>query len=332
MRELRVAGTPVAPGESREIQLKVSEFHTAVPVTIPVTVVRGRRDGPCLFVTAGVHGDELNGVEIVRRLLYEGRYEGLSGTLLLVPIVNRFGFLSHSRYLPDRRDLNRCFPGDPAGHAGQRIAHRIFEEIVRPCDFGIDLHTASAERTNLPHVRGDLAIEGIRRMARAFGREVVVDHPGEKGTLRWAAGRSGVKVLNFEAGAPHRIQRRVIRRGFEGVRNVMADLGMIRRKPRRPPFQVVVRSAEWLRAERGGLLQIRKRPGELVYVGETIAQTSNPFGPETEPLRSPVTGLVIGVTTSPLVVPGDAVCHVARLDKSLHLVEKVLGTPPGGDS
>jgi len=320
--ELKIGGKPVNPGEAQEILLKISEFYTAQPVNIPVTVIRGVEDGPRVFLTAAIHGDELNGVEIVRTIMSELDPAHLKGTVLCTPVLNRWGFLSHSRYLPGRRDLNRYFPGNPSGNLAARVAHKIFVEIVQGSECGIDMHTASVGRTNLAHIRGDMDNEKVRRMAKAFGTEIIIDRPTRGRTLRSAATRAGIPTIILEAGETFRFQRAMVNKGVAGVRNVLADLGMIEGSVQEPRFQVIVKVSEWIRAERGGILEIQIRPGYLLYEGDEIAVVSTPFGREVTTLRSPLTGLVIGITTIPLVQPGEAICHIAKLEKTLPTVEK----------
>jgi uncharacterized protein len=328
--ELKIAGKTILPGETQEILLKISEFYTAQPVNIPLTVLRGAEEGPRVFLTAAIHGDELNGVEIVRTIMTELDPARLKGTVLCTPVLNRWGFLSHSRYLPGRRDLNRYFPGNPEGNLAARVAHKIFTEIVQQSEYGIDMHTAAVGRTNLAHIRGDMDDEKVRRMAKAFGTEIIIDQPAAGGTLRSAATRAGVPTIILEAGETFRFQRTMVTKGVAGVKNVLGDLGMLEWSPREPPFQVIVKVSEWVRAERGGILEIRVRPGDLIYEGNDIAVVSTPFGREVTTLKSPLTGLVIGITTIPLVQPGDAICHIAKLEKTLPTVEKYsIQSSPG---
>lgn len=327
---LTIGGREIRRGTAEQILLKVSEYYTATPINVPVTVIRGDRPGPSLFLTAAIHGDELNGVEIVRRVM-TGIVPGqLRGTLICVPVVNRTGFLTHTRYLPGRRDLNRYFPGDPLGNAAARTARTLFVEIVARARYGIDLHTASVGRTNLPHVRANMSSDGVRRLARGFGTEIIIDSTGLPGTLRAAATASGVPTIIFEAGETFRFQRAMVARGVAGVRNVLAALRMTEETPKEARFQVVVKKSEWIRSMRGGIADILVRPGEIVYAGDAVASITNPFGREVLVVRSPLTGLVIGTTTVPMVYPGDVICHVAKLEKTLATVERYCVTDSSG--
>ncbi len=318
-----VSGIRVAAGETREIYLKVSESYLSGSIQIPVTVIRGKQAGPTAFVLAAVHGDEINGTDIVRRLIFDIDHEKLSGTLIAIPVVNIPGFLTQSRYLPYHRDLNRFFPGKRKGNNAERIAFRLFQEIVLKCDFGIDLHTAADGRLNLPHVRGDMKVPRVRDLARAFGANVLVSEKGVRGSLRRSATDAGVPTILFEAGETGRFSPKVSMVGLTGVLNVLAEMKMWpAHESRRPPYQVIVRASEWVRAEKGGILELTVKPGDLIYEGDVLGSIVNPFGKTVTRMRSTVTGIVIGVTTAPLTVPGTGVVHVARLKKTLAVVER----------
>lgn len=327
---LKIGGRSIERGTTQEISLKISEFYTANPVNIPVTVIRGREPGPVVALLAAIHGDELNGVEIVRQTILGLSHDRIRGAIVCVPVVNRVGFLSHSRYLPDRRDLNRCFPGSDSGPSASRVAAAVFDEIVRRSDACVDFHTAAMGRVNLPHVRADMKGPGVPALARAFGAEFILDDRGRARSLRTAATSAGIPCVTYEAGETFKFQPREIRKGLFGVYNVLASLGLLDIPRRNPRFQVVVRRAGWLRAERGGILDLRTRPGDLLYKGDLVGIISSPFGREVVALRSPTTGVVLGTTTIPMVSPGDAVAHVARLDRSLEVVERSASLGAGG--
>lgn len=325
MTGLEISGITVAAGQTREIYLKISESFVASPIQIPVTIIRGHKPGPVAFVTAAVHGDEINGADIVRRLIFDINHEHLSGTLIAIPVVNIQGFIEQTRYLPYHRDLNRFFPGRRKGNNAERIAFKLFEEIVSKCDFGIDLHTAARGRLNLPHVRGDMSNPRVRKLAQAFGATILVDQKGVPGSLRREATDAGVPTLLFEAGETGKFSRKISLAGLRGVLNVLSVMGMwddhLREKP---PYQVIVKSSVWLRAPKGGILDLSVAPGDLVYEGDILGDTLNPFGKTVTRIKAPSTGIVIGVTTAPLTVPGTGIVHIARLKKSLRLVERSL--------
>lgn len=311
---LAFGGREIAPGDSAEIRLEVSELYTADPLYVPVTVVRGARPGPTLFLTAAVHGDELNGVAIIRNLLLDHDVSDIAGSLVAVPVVNVPGFINQSRTLPDGRDLNRSFPGTAEGSFTSRLAHRIFQDVLGRSDFGLDLHTAGGDRANYPHVRADLGNPRAAELASAFGSPVVIDGKGPRGSLRRVASDHGVPTIAYEAGSSRVFERRFIDSGLAGVLNVMRHLRMLQdRPPAEPPLRFEVKKSTWLRASVGGILDLRVSLGDAVRRGHVISVNTNPFGRERSQLVSPAGGIVIGVTRSPLVHPGDPICHLARL-------------------
>ncbi len=327
MGSFSICGISVQPGETKQIQLKVSESYLSLGIHIPATVIHGRQEGPVAFVMAATHGDEINGTDIVRRLIFGIAPEELAGTVIAIPVVNIPGFLAQSRYLPYHRDLNRFFPGKRKGNNAERIAHRLFQEVVIKCDFGIDLHTAAEGRLNLPHVRGDMAHPRVRKLARAFGATVLINNPGVKGSLRREATEAGVPTILFEAGETGRFSPRVSASGLKGVLKVFSEMGMLsdpNKASARPPFQVIVQASEWIRAEKGGILDLNVKPGDLIYEGDLIGQVLDPFGNRVTRIRAARTGIVIGVTTAPLSIPGSGIAHVAHLKKTLSMVERSL--------
>lgn len=310
-------GHRVARGDMLETDLKVSETVAHQPATVPVTILRGPRDGPVLFVTSAVHGDEINGVAIVRRLLdsLDGRLE--RGTLLAVPVANRFGFESNERYLPDRRDLNRHFPGEPLGHMADRIAHALFRHVVRAADAGIDLHTAADGNTNLCHVRGDARNAALAKLMHATGVPILVDNRGPKGSLRRAATEAGIPTLLFEAGEPGRFQRHAVEFGHHALLRLLAHHGMVTHDFRPPAFQAVVRKTHWLRVDHGGILDLHVEPGDLVRAGQTLGAIVDPFGRHVDGMASSRAGVVLSTATDPLANPGNAVVHVGEMGRRL---------------
>jgi len=326
-RSLIIAGTLIEPGETREVYLPLTEAANSRPVLLPIIVIRGENPGMRLLLTAAVHGDELNGTAILRNLLATIKPKDLNGTLIIVPVVNILGFLSRSRYLPDRRDLNRVFPGSAHGNMAQRIAHRIFDNLVKVADACIDLHTASHGRENFPHVRGKLKDLKVRKLAKSFGVPILVDDQGRTGTLRQSATKQGIPTILFEGGTANTFQPSIVRIGFNGVITFLKQLGILKKQTKstqKRSFQITVRTSKWIRAERGGLLELKTHPGNLLYRGDRIAAISNPLGREVHQLCSPMTGLVIGVTTSPVVNPGTPVVHLVKLNRTLAAVEKAI--------
>ncbi|WP_135819723.1 succinylglutamate desuccinylase/aspartoacylase family protein [Halostella litorea] len=311
-------GGSVAPGEAANIRYGVSETYLGDPVRIPVTIVNGERPGPTAFLSAAVHGDELNGVEVVREVANEWDHSNLHGTLVCLPVLNVPGFLAQQRYLPIYdRDLNRSFPGSESSTSSKRIAYRIFENFLKPCDLGIDFHTSTRGRTNMLHVRADTDDEAVDRLARAFGSNVIISSNGPSGTLRRETSEAGTPTITIEMGKANEFQRGFIDRALDGVESVLAEYGM---RPdaavRWPGWRTVVGSSDektWLRADTGGMVEMHRSRGSLVREGETICTITNPFGTTTNEVVAPFTGLLVGILQNPLVFPGNPICHLAKL-------------------
>ncbi len=314
---LVVNGQNISPGSRTTLELPVPLLYTHTPVTMPVHIVRGKRDGPHLFVCAALHGDELNGVEIVRRLLASPGLRRLRGTLFAIPIVNVYGVLHHSRYLPDRRDLNRSFPGSERGSLAARLAHLFMRAIVAKCSHGIDLHTGASHRSNLPQIRANLDDPDTLALARSFGAPVVINADLRDGSLRASTADLGIPMLLYDAGEALRFDEISIRLGLRGIRSVMRQLGMLPAK-RRPaaasPEPFVVRSTSWVRAPQSGISRSLVRPGSVVSEGQLLGSIADPFGDGVSDICSPGGGIVIGRTNLPLVHEGDALFHLARFD------------------
>lgn len=325
----KIAGTPIPRGATTDVKLKVSERYTGDPIHLPIRVIRAKKPGPTIFVTAAVHGEELNGVGVIHDLMFGEELRLTAGTLMLVPIVNIFGFETQSRYMPDRRDLNRSFPGNPTGSLTSRIASIVFKEVVQRCDFGIDLHTAASGRTNFPNVRGDLNKPGIRRLAKAFGCELMVHGQGPDGAFRREAVKAGCDVIILEAGEPLKIEPSVLDVGVRGVLNVLMELGMISGTPTKPAYQLRIDKSTWVRASVGGILRFHVAPGQVVDEGQPIATNASIIGLERNVLVAPTAGIVLGMTTLPTVKPGEPVCHLAMPKQSLATIAKKIDRSKG---
>lgn len=313
----QINGTVVKPGQRITVNIPVARLHTHTEMTMPVHVVRGKKDGPRLFVSAAIHGDEIVGVEIVRRLIQYKQLKRLQGMLMAVPVVNVFGFINHSRYLPDRRDLNRFFPGSETGSLASRLASIFMKEVVDKSTHGIDLHTGSHHRFNLPQVRGHLDDPATRQLADAFGAPVVIDANVRDGSLRQAVMEKGIPMLLYEGGEALRFDRLSIRTGIRGIFAVMRRLGMLTeitpKKGKTAPL--IARSTVWARAPRSGIIRTRIRLGDRVAENEPLGIIADPFGANEAAVYSPAAGIIIGRSNMPLVHEGDAVFHVACPDK-----------------
>jgi len=310
-----IGGHKVAPGSRRTVDLPVSVLSNHSPVVMSLQVVHGRRAGPTLFVSAAVHGDEIIGVEIIRRLLRMPAVRRLQGTLLAIPIVNSFGFISHTRYLPDRRDLNRSFPGSPKGSLAGQLAHLFLNQIVKRSDFGIDLHSAAIHRANLPQIRVSEQRPELLPAARAFGAPVILRAPLRDGSLRAVAQEQGVDMLLYEAGEGLRFDELAVRGGVTGILRVMKHLGMISKSSVADPkvSPALCDSSYWIRAPEGGVFRAFKAVGASVARDEVVGAISDPFGEVDNEIRARLAGLVIGRTNLPVVNQGDALFHVAEL-------------------
>ena len=306
----------IRPGESADLRVRLSERYSGAPVEAPLHVVRGHGPGPTVCVTAAVHGDEINGTGAIRHLIREQRPELQAGTLVLVPVVNMPGFERHTRYLPDRRDLNRCFPGRADGSLAARLAWSFFERVTRHCNWGVDLHTASVRRTNYPNVRADLNHPGLARLAKAFGAEVLVHGAGPRGSLRRAATRAGCPTLILEAGEVWKVEASVLEVAVRGVLNCLRHLGMLDGEPEPAAAPVEIRQTRWVRAEEGGFLEFHVRPGERLNAGDAIATATDLLGETRSVMAAEASGVVLGMTTMPSVFPGDPVYHLGLLEAS----------------
>lgn len=309
-----VGQVEVRPGTAQRADLPVANLPTQKEASLPIQVVHGKFEGPRMWVDAAIHGDEINGVEIVRELFEKLDPQTLRGTVLAVPIVNVFGFLYESRYLPDRRDLNRSFPGSPTGSLAARLADLFMTEIVDQCTHGIDLHTGSNDRINLPHIRGDFSEPETRRCAVAFAAPVMMGKAGPDGSLRAAAHKRGKMILTFEAGEPRRFNQDAVEVGVEGVLRVMDAIGM--RKHTFAPLGYEPREADdttWVRADRAGILRLQRRSGEFVRAGDCLAHIGDAFTTNGVEVRAPFDGIIVSHVRNPLIYEGDAIIHVASL-------------------
>ncbi|KAA5539725.1 succinylglutamate desuccinylase/aspartoacylase family protein [Roseiconus nitratireducens] len=317
-------GAEVAAGGSVNTELEISESYSSRNVSIPIRVVRGLQDGPTVFVTGALHGDELNGTGAIRSLIADQNWQMLAGTLVMVPVLNVLGFERHSRYLPDRRDLNRCFPGNASGSMSMRMARVIFDAIVTRCDYGIDLHTAAVRRTNYPNVRTDFKNAECMRLAEAFGAGVILDGRGPKGSFRREATNAGCPTIVVEGGEVWKVEPSVVECMTRGVNNILKELNMMEGDLEKPEQQVKIRTTKWIRAERGGFLDMHVSPGSIVASGQPLATNSTLVYEDHSVLRSPFAGIVIGMTTLPAAQPGEPVVHLGRLTnrKSARRVEK----------
>jgi predicted deacylase len=307
--QVELLGEAVAPGDRRRLSLRAGESFAGDAVEIPVLVIRGTTPGPTLCMVAGVHGDELNGIEVVRKVFEETTPRELSGMLIGVPVANVHGLRRSSRYLPDNRDLNRFFPGHPNGSSASRIANALFEGVIEGCDALVDFHTGSHQRTNLPQVRGDLRVPRILELAKGFGTGEIVHNSGRPGTLRRAASDAGVPAVTFEAGEPLRFQSREISRGVQGARGLLTSWHMVPGGKLRNRHRVYYRS-RWLRVNEGGIFLTKRKLGDTVEVGEVLGTVTDPLTNERGTVIATIQGRIIGMAVPQVVIPGFAAFHI----------------------
>lgn len=315
--ELVIGGVTIATDSRVTVNLPVADLYTRTPVHMPVIVHRGAKWGPTLFISAAMHGDEIVGVEIIRRVLKLLTPLALSGTVLAVPVVNVLAFMHQSRYLPDRRDLNRSFPGSESGSLAARLAHLFLSEVVGKSDYGIDLHTGALHRPNLPQIRADFSNAGNLRLAKAFGAPLLLDSKPTEGTLRAYTTARNLPVILYEACEALRFDETAIRIGVQGIVNVMIEVGMLPHKDDAPVSMatpIFAKSDFWVRAPNSGILRAQASLGDAVKKGQVLGVVGDPFGDQEVAVLAPHSGVVIGRVMLPLVYEGEAVFHIAKVE------------------
>ena len=300
----------VPPGTRQQLNWAATETYTGMAIPTPVLVVNGAQPGPALCLTAAVHGDELNGIETVRRIVYNLNPEKLTGTVIGVPIVNIQGFQRHSRYLPDRRDLNRFFPGNPSGSSASRIAHSFFTQIVQHCDSLVDLHTGSFHRTNLPQLRADLRDESVVALTKGFGSTVILHSEGAVGSLRRAAVEAGVPAVTVEAGAPLQVEEAEVKHAVKSIHTLLDTLGMYNKRSLWGNPEPAYYASHWVRSDNGGILFSQVKLGKRVKQGDVLGTVTDPISNKQSNIVSPFNGRILGMAMNQFVMPGYATFHV----------------------
>lgn len=335
-KSLLMLGAEVAPGTSTRLAWSPDQSFDGIAVPTPVLVVNGAKAGPTLCITAAIHGDELNGIEVVRRVLYDLEPEKLSGAVIGVPIVNLQGFRRASRYLPDRRDLNRYFPGNPNGSAASRLAYSFFTEVISHCNALVDLHTGSFQRTNLPQLRADLNNPQIVELTQGFGSTVVLHGAGTKGTLRRAASDAGIPTVTLEAGEPSRVQNEDVTHSTKGLMTLLNELDMYNRTTNWGSREPVYYRSRWVRAESGGVLFSKVKLGDRVRKGELLGTVTDPITNVKSELRASEKGRVLGMALDQFVMPGFAAFRIGfekpHSEVSTPTAIDVSANSPGSES
>lgn len=315
---LSIAGESVNPGQKTTVRVPLPRLYTHTSMTMPVHIIHGKKEGPRLFVSAAIHGDEIIGTEIIRRLMQLKKIQSLKGTLLAIPVANVYGFLQQSRYSPDRRDLNRFFPGSDKGSLTSQVADTFMTEIVKKSTHGIDLHAGSNHRTNLPQIRANVDDPETSAMAEAFSVPVIISSKVRDGSLRQAVMEQGIPFLLYEAGEALRFDEGPIRAGIRGILSVMASIGMLQpgRERKSAVKPLVAETTTWLRAPSSGILKMDLPLGSKVGKNRKLGEIADPFGIHgSAAIEAPVSGMVIGKLNLPLVHQGDAVIHIAQIEK-----------------
>ncbi len=315
---ITIAGTSIQPGTRQSIELPIPSFYTHTSASMMLHVIHGRKPGPCMLICAAIHGDEINGVEIIRRILQHKAVNRIKGTIIAIPVVNVFGFVAQSRYLPDRRDLNRSFPGSKHGSMASRLANILMTEIVSQCTHVVDLHTGAVARENLPQIRACLKDQPeTEAMARAFGVPVILNSDVRDGSLRESAHEHDIPVILYEAGEALRFDEVAIRAGVRGILGVMSYLDMRPKNKKKKKFKTLISSSTlWVRAPDSGILRLIVPLGMLIKKGDVLAYINDPLGEIETEVISPVSGIVIGKTNLPLAHEGEAVFHIAKYSKA----------------
>lgn len=318
-----ICGDIISLGQRKTVQLHMGRLYDYTELSMPVEVFRGKEPGPTMFLSGAIHGDELIGTAIVKKIISDKRLRKLKGTLIAIPIVNVYGFNTRSRYLPDRRDLNRSFPGTSKGSLGSHIAHLFTSEVIRKCQYGIDFHSGAIHRSNLPQIRTSFSKKGNKEFAAAFGAPVVLNSKIREGSLREAASELGLRTLLFEGGEALRLNDGVIRFGVNGAFAIMEKVGMLPLGSHRPVSRsYMAHSSYWVRASQAGMITLNRNLGSKVSEGTLLGRITDPFGRNVEKVLSPSEGVVIGVSKIPLVNKGDALFHIATFQDS-ELVRKL---------
>lgn len=306
------SGISVLPGTRTRVPVPLPDLPNGSSMSLPVMVIHGVEPGPTVWISAAVHGDEINGVEIVRQMLRRLDANYMRGTILVAPIVDVYGFNRGDRYMPDRRDLNRSFPGSAGGSLASRVAHRFRVAVVERADAGIDLHSAAAGRINLPQVRGLIDDERFARMAEAFGSMVTMNSRVIDGSLRQLATKRDIPYLLYEGGAANQFDQLATEVGVGGTLRVLRHLGVIDSAPKKKDTPKLVERGTWIRAPRSGVIEFDTYLGAEVAKGETLGDITDTFGMNAEPIKASATGIVVGMALNPLVHAGDAMVHIGK--------------------
>jgi uncharacterized protein len=310
MKQVTIANQVILPGEFKEIKINIARLPSRTQIDTPIYVYRGLKDGPVLALTAGMHGDEINGMEIVRRMLEKGYHKVSRGTVVCMPIINVYGFLNYSRDVPDGKDINRSFPGSKAGSLAARVAYHLMKEVIPFIDYGIDFHTGGAMRANYPQVRCVMQEKKNAELAAAFHAPFTIDSPFRPHSLRQSAAKKGKNIIVYEGGESMRLDQYAIEEGIAGCLRLMKHLKMIDQAPEPTTKNKIIWNSTWIRALNAGLFQTQIKYGSFIEKDQAVGTITDPFGEYKEEIIAPASGYVVGLNNNPVVNAGDALMHV----------------------
>jgi len=305
-----IAEHEIRRGEFKEININIARLPSRTQIDTPIYVYRSHEDGPVLSLTAGMHGDEINGMEIVRRIIDNGFHRVKRGTVLCMPVINVYGFLNYSREVPDGKDINRSFPGSKTGSLASRVAYHMTHDIIPAIDYGIDFHTGGAMRTNYPQVRCVMQDSLNVELANAFHAPFTIDSPFRPHSLRQTASKKGKHIIVYEGGESVRFDQHAIEEGIEGTLRLMKHLKMIDFAQAPKVENKIIWNSAWSRARTAGLFQSFIKCGDMVERNQAVGTLTDPFGEFKELVKSPSKGYVVGLNNNPVVNAGDALLHI----------------------
>lgn len=313
-KKMVILGKEILPGKGAQLNLDVAKLHTSTPILVPVIVERAKVDGPTVLLMAGLHGDEINGVEVIRRVIRKGFNKPQIGTIICLPVFNIFGFLNVKRELPDGRDLNRSFPGSESGSLAAQFAYHFMKEITPHVDYVIDFHTGSSQRNNFPQIRCVFKDEESLELARIFNPPLILNSSYIAKTIREALSKQGKKMLLFEGGKTNSIEEFIVEEGLNGVKRFLNHLDMRSfkidiSKDRSP---IYLDESKWLRSPNSGMFQATVKNGAKVAKGDTIGIVTDPYGKIERKIKATFEGYIICLNESPVVYKGDAIFHIGK--------------------
>ncbi|MEE3226635.1 MAG: succinylglutamate desuccinylase/aspartoacylase family protein [Bacteroidota bacterium] len=311
---LHILGEKIAPGQRRTLNFNLAKLYTTTSVEVPIIIQRAKKPGPCILITAGIHGDEINGVEIVRQVISKKINRPARGTIICIPVINVFGFLNMERAFPDGRDLNRVFPGTQNGSLASRFAYQFTNKILPLADFCMDFHTGGGSRFNVAQIRVDPDKEELMQYAKLFGAPFIVYSKNISKSYRSTCEKMNIPVLLFEGGKSQISDKDIARAGVHGVMRILSHFKMLSKNfeaPQQSKDSITIKSSSWLRAKYSGLLHLKSTCGDFVEKNEVIATITDPYGTFRHKVKASNDGYIINTNEASLVYQGDAIFHIS---------------------